>query len=125
MTDAVVGLSESIEALRAELLKSVVAGHGQQMRFQLEPVELTLEVAVTKDVHGQIGWKVLEFGASREGVTTQTLTLTLRPLWQRPDGTVTADFSIAVQGAAGQHFGPRRSPEVAPEATEDSGAAGG
>ncbi len=113
MADALVGLAESIEALRAELSRAVAEGANQPMRFQLEPIELTLEVAVTKDVNGKVGWKVLEFGGSRESVTTQSLTLNLRPFWKKPDGTFTGDFVIADTGRSGQHFGPRSGPPTA------------
>lgn len=107
MADALVGLAESIEALRADLSRAVAEGAGKSMRFELEPIELTLEVAVTKDVNGKIGWKVLEVGGSREAVVTQTLTLKLRPWWEQPDGTVTNEFLVADAGMSGQHFGPR------------------
>ena len=104
-----VGLAESIEALRAGLMSAVEKGQSASMLFQLEPVELTLQVEVTKDINGKVGWQVLEAGASRETVTTQTLKLVLRPLWRQSDGTVTADFLVADQQLSGQHFGPKPS----------------
>ena len=109
MPDPIIGLAASIEALRMELTEAMDAGEGSPMRFKLEPIELTLEVAVTKDVNGKIGWKVIEFGASREARNTQTLRLQLRPLWQAPDGALTEDFTIASQGPSGQQIGPRKS----------------
>jgi hypothetical protein len=92
---AIVGLAEAIEALRAELTKAVNVGWNHPMRFALEPIALTMEMAVTKDGNGKIGWQVLEFGGSYESAHTQTLTLQLTPLWRLPDGTVTRDFTIA------------------------------
>ena len=108
MADSLSGLAEAIEALRAELTTAMMVGAGQSMRFSLDPIELTLQVVVTKDVNGKIGWKILEFGGHREAVSTQTLTLKLTPLWPRTDGTLTKDFTIASTGPADQHFGPAR-----------------
>lgn len=96
MTDkTIVGLAEAIEALREELTRAVNVGWNHPIRFALEPIELTMEVAVTKDGNGKIGWQVLEFGGSYESAHTQTLTLQLTPMWRLPDGTVTTDFTIA------------------------------
>lgn len=112
MTEPVVGVAVAIESLRAELMQAMAWGSRQPMRFALEPVELTLQVVVTNEGHGQLGWKVLEFGAKRESASTHTLTLRLKPMWGLPDGNVTADFTIASEGPAGQQFGPH--PPAAP-----------
>ena len=50
--------------MRAELMKAVEAGKGQPMQFLVEPIELTAQVAVTKDASGRIGWKLLGIGES-------------------------------------------------------------
>lgn len=101
-----VGLADAIEALRDELTDAMNRGAGKPMRFTLEPIELTVEVVVTKDAHGKIGWQVLEFGGSVEKERTQTLKVKLSPLWQKADGTLTADFTIASAGPSGATFGP-------------------
>ena len=67
-----VGLADAIEALRNELIDAMNRGADKPMRFTLEPIELTVEVVVTKDAHGKIGWQVLEFGGSVEKERTQT-----------------------------------------------------
>jgi hypothetical protein len=95
MDEAMVGLAEAIEALRQELTVAAGYGQDQQMRFTIEPIELVMEVAVTKDASGKIGWQILEAGGGYEKVSTQTLTLRLAPLWQTPEGTLTKDFAIA------------------------------
>lgn len=105
--DAVVGLADAIEALREELMDAAGRGKDQMMRFSLEPVELTVQVAVTKDANGKIGWKILELGGGLEKVTTQTLTLKLAPLWKGPDGGLTTDFTIASPSFGKDEFGPR------------------
>ena len=91
-----IGLGEAIKALRGELTEAKQEGDGAWMRFQPGPVELELQVAVTKDVHGQVGWKVLEVGASGESAKTQTVRLTLTPQWWDPDANLyTTDFLVA------------------------------
>lgn len=92
---SVVGLSEAIEALRAELVQAAVVGEDEQMRFAVEPIELTVQVAVTKDANGKVGWNILEARAGIQHMVTQTLTLRLAPLWKTEEGAVTRDFSIA------------------------------
>ena len=105
-TGAIVGLAEAVESLRAELMRAVAAGKGQPMQFLVEPIELTAQVAVTKDASGKIGWKLLGIGGSWESASTQTLTLKLAPVWRRPDGTLERDFTIASAGLAGDVIGP-------------------
>jgi hypothetical protein len=68
--------------------------------------ELTVQAVVTKDVNGKIGWKILEFGAKYDSQTTQSITLKLTPQWRQADGTLTTNFTIASDTAAGAHFGP-------------------
>jgi hypothetical protein len=106
MAHPMVGLAAAIEALRTELSGAMAAGHGQGMQFALEPIELTVEVVVTDEGNGKIGWKILEVGASRESATTQTLKLTLTPIWKRADGTLVRDFTIAALAVAGDRVGP-------------------
>lgn len=77
MTDgakAIVGLAEAVESLRAELMTAVEAGRGQPMQFSVEPIELTAQVAVTKEAEGKIGWNLLGMGGSYGAANTQTLT---------------------------------------------------
>jgi hypothetical protein len=104
---AVVGLSAAIEALRAELTDAVEHGRGARMQFRMEPIELTVQAAVTKGANGKIGWSVFGLGSSYETAGTQTLTLRLTPMWQTADGALTADFTIAGAGVAGDTFGAR------------------
>jgi hypothetical protein len=109
MADVVVGLAEAIAALREELLSAMREGDGAPMRFRLEPVELSLQVAVTKEGEGKIGWKVLGLGGSYGSAVTQTLALRLVPVWRQDDGSYTGDFTIADQMVGAPHFGPRDS----------------
>ena len=106
MESVPVGLADAIEALRDELIDAMSRGADKPMRFALEPIELKVEVVVTKDAKGKIGWQVLEFGGSVEKARTQTLTMKLSPLWKTTDGKLTSDFTIASAGRAGDTIGP-------------------
>lgn len=106
MDEALVGLAEAIEALRGELSAAVSKGKAASMLFGLDPIELTVQAVITKDVNGKIGWKVLEAGGSYESARTQTVKLRLSPLWRTGDGKLTADFAISTSGEAGDVAGP-------------------
>jgi hypothetical protein len=108
--DPVVGLAAAIEALRAELTEAVYKGWDKHMQFRVDPIELTVQAAVTKEANGKIGWSVLSLGGSYKSADTQTLTLRLTPLWKTADGTPTTDFSIASMLSAGDTIGPQPPP---------------
>jgi hypothetical protein len=93
--DQVVGLAAAIEALRAELASAVEQGSGRGMRFRIEPVDISMQVVVTRSADGRIGWGPLGVGGSYDAATTQTLRLRLQPVWEQADGTVLEDFTIA------------------------------
>jgi Trypsin-co-occurring domain 2 len=112
MTDAIVGLADAIAALRGELLAAMGEGQDELMRFRLAPVDLTLQVAVTKEAGGKVGWHVLGLGASYEAATTQTLALRLEPVWRNDDGSYTSDFTISDQALQQAHFGPKDTGEA-------------
>ena len=84
-------------------------GRDAPMRFRLEPVELSLQVGVTKEAEGKIGWKVLGLGGSYSSAVTQTLALRLEPVWRQHDGSYTGDFMIADQRTRSPRFGPKGS----------------
>ena len=91
------------------------------MQFQVEPIKLALQVVVTKDANGSIGWGALSIGGSYELATTQTLKLQLKPLWRRRDGTLNQDFVIADVGTATQRFGAAPPVGAAPPGTVAGG----
>ena len=96
MADAWVDLADAVDGLRVSLAKAMDKGTGNGLRFRIsEPIELTLQAAVTWEGHGTVGWKVLEAGGSRESTSTQTIKLMLTPVWAEGDGTVRADPLIA------------------------------
>jgi hypothetical protein len=106
MAGVAVGLADAIAALRTELLAAIEEGQDASMGFRLKPIELSLQVAVTTEADGKIGWKVLGLGGSWSKATTQTLTLQLEPVWRQGDGSYTSDFSISNQGTETPHVGP-------------------
>jgi len=107
MADAAVGLADAIAALRKELLAAVAEGKDAAMRFRLAPVELSMQVAVTKDAEGKIGWHVLGLGGSYSSAVTQTLALRLEPVWKEDGDSYTSDFAIADQRGEAPRIGPR------------------
>lgn len=104
MPDVLVGLADAIEALRQELAAAISFGDGQEVKFSLQPLELTLEVAIASGANGEIGWHILKFGAKRDFERTQTLTLRLTPFVKRSDGTYTDEFTITGASPEGQRF---------------------
>jgi hypothetical protein len=105
MDEVRIGLAAAIEALRTELAEALDAGKDQDIQFGLEPVELTVQAAVTKEANGKIGWKVLGLGGSYESAQTQTLTMRLTPMLKTESG-LTRDFTVAGASDPGDRYGP-------------------
>jgi Trypsin-co-occurring domain 2 len=88
-------LSDAIEALRNALARAWYDGRQRRVRFKIEPIELTIQVGVTKTGKGSAGivWHVLTLGGerSREAATTQTLKLRLAPLLFDDEGNLLAE----------------------------------
>jgi hypothetical protein len=83
-TPDTVELAEAIDALREALVRAWWDGQHSRVRFHVEPVELTIQVGVTRTGKGSAGirWNVLTLGGerSRESAMTQTLKLRLAPV---------------------------------------------
>jgi hypothetical protein len=110
MADPWVDLADAIEGLRSALTEAINQGAAQGMQFEVAPIELTVQTVLKTDASGKVGWKVVEVGGSVESAATQTLKLSLTPVWKRQDGTLVRDFTIADVMAAGQledRVGPR------------------
>jgi hypothetical protein len=62
--DRWVGLPEAIEALRRDLAEAWWDGRNHRVRFRVEPVELTVQVGVTRETSGSAGikWHILTLG---------------------------------------------------------------
>ena len=90
-----VELADAIEALRDALVRAWWDGQRSRVRFRVEPVELTVQIGVTRTGKGAAGvkWHVLALGGerSREKETTQTLKLRLAPILFDDQGRLLAD----------------------------------
>lgn len=102
-------LSEMIEALRVELAVAAKAGDGQELRFEVGPIDLEVEIAVTKTITGGAGvefW-VVKAGADREraDAVTHRVKVTLHP--KRADNSGPVQVSSPTTGGP-PSFPPRR-----------------
>ncbi len=83
-TELQIPLAEAIRALRGELVAAVREAEGEEVRFALGPVELELQLEVSKEAGGEAGiafWVVTIAGkGSRTEATTHTVKLTLTPV---------------------------------------------
>jgi hypothetical protein len=76
-------LASVIQDLRSELERAIVAGEGEELRFELGPIELEVTVGVERstDTSGTVHFWVVEFGTDRKKDTTDTqrIKLSLTP----------------------------------------------
>ena len=84
-------MAEALIALREDLMAAWWEGEGadRRLRFKIaEPIDLTIQAAVTNDIEGHAGvkWWLLDVGggASHTAVSTQTLHLRLAPVMYDP-----------------------------------------
>ena len=80
-----IGLSDALEALRAELASARVKAAGQDVQFPIQTLTVELKVGVVKSTDGKAGFRVPLIGAELGGSTgynretVQTVTLMLGP----------------------------------------------
>jgi len=88
MPETRVGLAAAIQELRTELAAAIAAGEDDDLRFALGPVELELQLELTRQREGQAGiaaWVLTAGGKRTRGETSMhTVRLTLTPVG--PDG---------------------------------------
>jgi hypothetical protein len=110
--DGWVGLPEAIEALRRDLAAAWWDGRDHRVRFRVEPVELTVQVGVTRESAGSAGikWHILTLGGSRrrETATTQTLKLRLQPVLFDESGKALAKKDQLVSDQDDSPYGATR-----------------
>jgi hypothetical protein len=81
--DSFVGLAEAIHNIRGELIRAQELGAESSLKFEVEPVELTMNLVVSSA--GKVGVKVgfgpigAEAGANVGNSTTHTITLRMLP----------------------------------------------
>lgn len=97
-----VDLADAIEALRRDLTDASRAGQNSGVRFRIEPVELTVQVGVTRTGSGSAGvrWHIftLDGKKSRETSITQTMKLRLVPVLQDEHGSPRPDDEQFIAG---------------------------
>ena len=83
-----IGLQEAIAALRAELIESVVASHGERLRFEVGEITMEFQVEVERDIEANGGLKfyVVELGArgTEKAKDVHKVVIPLKPV--RADG---------------------------------------
>jgi NTP-dependent ternary system trypsin peptidase co-occuring protein len=79
-----IDLADAIKALRDALVRAMWDGQRSRVRFRVDPVELTVNVAVTRRGGGTAGvkWHILTFAGerSRQLESAQMLKLRLKPV---------------------------------------------
>lgn len=82
------GLADAIEALRTELLDAVSRGRGKSLQFTLAPIQISVQTVLSKTAGGKLNWHVLGIDGKVESQHVHTLTLSLDPRTQEPDGSL-------------------------------------
>lgn len=92
------GLSEAISAIRAELERAMIDGHGHAIQFRTGPVEMEFAVDVKKDAQAGAKVSILPWSAAAEAKagyaagTASRLKVTLQPVDdQGRDQKISAD----------------------------------
>jgi hypothetical protein len=82
-----VELAQVIHQLRQELSAAIREGEGEELRFELGPVELELAIAVSEEV-GPVRFWVVELCVHGKAAShsTQRITLTLDPRQRGTEG---------------------------------------
>lgn len=92
-----IGLAEAIYALQVELAHAIERQTGRHVRFELGPVELSVNVVATvsKGGIGEVKWWVTPTGGegSRQQANTQVLKINLKPVLV--DGSSSIDVLIS------------------------------
>ncbi|MFH8369503.1 trypco2 family protein [Streptomyces sp. NPDC018031] len=98
-------LTEMIRELRAQLTAAAAQGADEALRFEVGPIEIEANVAVTREAGGggRVRFLVVEAGADGRyaRAETQRVTVTLQPTVPGPAGTRTA-ARISGAEAAGE-----------------------
>ncbi|MGP8300384.1 trypco2 family protein [Streptomyces inhibens] len=83
-----IGISDTIRALRQELVAAVNDGEGQPVRFHVDSVDLEMQVEVTAsaEVNGGIKFWVLTAGGKATGGASTTHTVSLHLKAETADG---------------------------------------
>ncbi|MDB9434377.1 trypco2 family protein [Microcystis aeruginosa] len=93
-----VGLRETLEALRVELSKSILASEGEQIRFEVGNIELEVQFVVEQSKEGKGGLKfwVVEMGGgvTNKDTITHKIKIPLKPIWKDGKPVLTGSDDI-------------------------------
>ncbi|WP_286824241.1 trypco2 family protein [Microcystis sp. LSC13-02] len=93
-----VGLRETLEALRVELSKSILAAEGEQIRFEVGEIELEVQFVVEQSKEGKGGLKfwVVEMGGGviNKDTITHRIKIPLKPIWKDGKPVLTGSDDI-------------------------------
>ena len=93
-----VGLRETLEALRVELSKSILASEGEQIRFEVGDIELEVQFVVEQSKEGKGGLKfwVVEMGGgvTNKDTITHRIKIPLKPIWKDGKPVLTGSDDI-------------------------------
>ena len=93
-----VGLRETLEALRVELSKSILASEGEQLRFEVGDIELEVQLVVEQSKEGKGGLKfwVVEMGGgvTNKDTITHRIKIPLKPIGKDGKPVLTASDDI-------------------------------
>ena len=93
-----VGLRETLEALRVELSKSILASEGEQIRFEVGDIELEFQFVVEQSKEGKGGLKfwVVEMGGggTNKDTITHRIKIPLKPIGKDGKPVLTASDDI-------------------------------
>ncbi|MEL6681840.1 MAG: trypco2 family protein [Pseudomonadota bacterium] len=82
--DPQIPLAAAIEELRAELLRALNMGKDQPLQFRVKPVELEMNLSVTRDASASGGVKFwvasVDAAASQERAVSHKIKLVLEPV---------------------------------------------
>ena len=104
--EGIIGLAEAIHSVRQELVYAQELGAGSPLKFRIEPVELTMNIVVTKS--GKVGVKAgfgpigAEAGVDVDRAETHTVTVRMEPqAVGAQDGTYEGRDSVLIAGESG------------------------
>ncbi len=89
-----IGLKEAIASLRSELSESILASAGEEIRFEVNQIDLKFQVEVERKKEGSGGIKfwVISLGGkgSHAEKDTHTVSLSLKPVNQEGEPILTS-----------------------------------
>jgi hypothetical protein len=84
MTEERIALSDMIVDLRRELLEAQQSGTNQDLKFNIEEIEVELQITASREVGAEVGVKFWVYNANAHGkladVAVQKLRLKLKPI---------------------------------------------